>query len=93
MVFPFKEGDKTFIRLSKNGAAYWRKETNGGLDFCKKSLKAAINHLIEINHFNVGNVTMKQAIGIPIEIGPAPFRANLFLYFYEEEYMLSVIYV
>ena len=36
---------------------------------------------------------MKQAIGIPIEIGPAPFRANLFLYFYEEEYMLSVIYV
>ena len=34
---------------------------------------------------------MKQAIGIPVGIEPAPFLANLFLYYYEVEYMSSVI--
>ena len=36
-------------------------------------------------------MTMKQAMGIPVGIDPAPFWANLFLYSYEEEYMSSLI--
>ena len=34
---------------------------------------------------------MKQAIGIPMGIDPAPFWTNLFLYSYEAEYMSSLI--
>ena len=33
---------------------------------------------------------MKHAIGIPMEIDPAPFWTNLFLYSYAEEYMSSL---
>ena len=89
--FAFKWGDKTFIRLSHNSAAYWGKKTKGGLSFSKTLLKRAINHLIENCYFNVGNVAIKQAIGIPMGIDQAPFLENLFLYSYEEEYMSSLI--
>ena len=35
---------------------------------------------------------MKQMVGIPMGIDPAPFWANLFLYSYEEKYISSLIY-
>ena len=66
-------------------------KTKGGLRFSKTSLETAINHLIGNCYFNIGNVTMKQAIGIPMGIDPAPFWANLFLYSYKEDYMPSLI--
>ena len=34
---------------------------------------------------------MKQAIGITMGIGLVPFWANLFLYTYEKEVMLSLV--
>ena len=54
----------------------------GKLCFSKTSLKTAINHLIENCCFNIGKVTINQAIGIPLGIDPAPFWANIFLYPY-----------
>lgn len=36
-------------------------------------------------------LTIKQSIGIPMGIDPVPFLGSLFLYSYEEEYLLSVI--
>ena len=68
------------------------KKTKAGLDFRKSSLKIIINHLVENCYFNVGNLTMKQAFGIPMGIDPASFWANLFLYFDEEKYMSSLIF-
>ena len=35
----------------------------------------------------VGNSLLRQKIGIPLGIEPAPFLANIFLYTYENEYM------
>ena len=89
--FGFKGGDKTFIILSNNGVGKWVKKTKGRLGFSKSSLKRAVNHLIENCHFNVGNVKMKHTNGIPMGIDPAPFWANRFSYFYEEEYMSLII--
>ena len=42
-------------------------------------------HLIENCYFNVRNVTIKQAIGIPMEIDPEPFSANLFFIFIQRK--------
>ena len=50
-----------------------------------------MKHLIENCYFNVGPVIMRQAIGIPMGIDPAPFWANLFLYQYEHRYMDTLI--
>ena len=58
VAFACKGGNKGFIMLSNNGAAYWRKLTKGGLGFSKTLVKIAINHLIENCQFNVGNVTI-----------------------------------
>ena len=39
----------------------------------------------------IGNSLLRQKIVIPVEIDPAPFQANLFLYTYENEYMSELI--
>ena len=39
----------------------------------------------------VGNSLLRQKIGIPLGIEPAPFLANIFLYTYENEYMSELI--
>ena len=39
----------------------------------------------------VGNTPLRQKIGIPMGIDPAPVLANLFLYTYENEYMSEFI--
>ena len=50
-----------------------------------------VKHLIQNCYFSVGNVVMRQAIGIPMGIDPAPFWANLFLYQYENRFMTDLI--
>ena len=77
--------------MSKAGHASWGKKLKATIGFTKNSLKTAVRHLIENCFFTVGNVTLKQAIGIPMGIDPAPFWANLFLYFYENKFMTSLI--
>ena len=39
----------------------------------------------------VGNSLLRQKIGIPMGIDPAPFWANFFLYTYENEYISELI--
>ena len=34
---------------------------------------------------------MRQAIGIPMGIDPAPFWANLYLYTYEEDFITNLV--
>jgi len=89
----YRGGDKTYLCVSKNGRAYWGKKFKGSVGFTKASLKMAVKHLIENCYFTVGNCVLRQDIGIPMGIDPAPFWANLFLYTYEEEYMSKLVTV
>ena len=84
--FVFDGGDKTYIRLSSNGDAFWGKKMKNKVGFTKSGLKTAVKHLIQNSFFVVGNLKMRQAIGIPMGIDPAPFWAHLFLYTYEYDY-------
>ena len=43
--------------------------------------------MIENCYFSVGTIIMRQAIGIPMGIDPAPFWANLFLFYFEYKWM------
>ena len=54
--------------------------------------------MIELTDYLIDNCfigykgkVFKQCIGIPMGIDPAPFMANLFLFYYEHEYMLNLI--
>jgi hypothetical protein len=88
--FAFKGGDKNIISFNYNGSAYWGRKVKNKC-FSKQSLKTALAHLIQNCYFSVGNVVMRQRVGIPMGIDPAPFWANLFLYTYEHEYINNLI--
>ena len=89
--FTFNGGNSSYIRINKWYKASWGKKTKSSLGFTKTSLKVAVRHLIENCYFTVGNTVLRQAIGIPMGIDPAPFWANLFLYTFEVEYMSKII--
>ena len=59
--------------------------------FNKDSMKAAIKYLLDNSFFTVGNCLFRQVIGIPMGSDPAPFFANLFLYFYESKWVKTVM--
>ena len=90
--FAFKGRDETLIRLSNNGAEYRGKQIWGELGFSKTSVEKAIHYLIENCYFNVENMTVKPAIGMPTGNDPASFWENIILYSYEKEYMPSLIF-
>ena len=46
-----------------------------------------MHYLLFYCYFTVGPKIFCQIIGIPMGSGPAPFFANLFLYFYESKWM------
>jgi len=90
--FVYNAGSSRYIVISKYGRAYWSKSNPKTLvSFTRNSLKVAVKHLIQNCYFTVGNVVMRQAIGIPMGIDPAPFWANLFLYQFELRYMTNLI--
>ena len=88
--FAFKGGDRNNICFNGNGSAYWGRKVKKK-SFSKNSLKMAIKHLITNCYFTVGNVVLRQKIGIPMGIDPAPFWANLFLYTYEHDFINKTI--
>ena len=89
--FVFFKGERNCIRISKLRNAYWGNASPENTCFTKTSLRCAVKYLIENCYFSVGNIIMRQDIGIPMGIDPAPFWANLFLYSYEEEYVRNLI--
>ena len=89
--FVFEGGNKTHICISKNNVAYWRKKSKENVAFSKSTLKPPLENLIQNCYFMVGNLLLRQKIGIPMGIEPASFWANLFLYTYENEYTSELI--
>ena len=84
---------KIFIN---NGGARWCHNPNSKAN-CNKNLmdkdniKKSIAYLLDNCFFTVGKDIFKQVIGIPMGTDPAPFMANLFLYYYENKFMTELI--
>ena len=88
--FVFKSSTRNRIGFSKS-SVYWTSKGIHNRYFTKETLKEALRHLITKCYFTVGNLVFQQIIGIPMGIDPAPFWANLFLYFFEEKYIKLLI--
>ena len=73
----FSGRQKTFIKISGKGKTSWSKKVKGCIGFIHNLLKTAGKHLIEYCFL---------AVGISMGIDPAPFWANLFLHFYENQF-------
>lgn len=49
-----------------------------------------VDHLISQSFFTLGNLVFRQCIGIPMGIDPAPFWANLYLYYFESKFITKM---
>ena len=88
--FAFKGGTREFIKVYSS-TAYWTK-TSSKKDnlYTKEQIKESLRYLIDNSFFSVGSDLFKQVIGIPMGSDPAPFFANLFLYYYESKWLQSL---
>ena len=62
-------------------------EARGVPNLYKKDIKKVLEFIMNNAYFQVNNQVFQQVIGIPMGSDPAPFVANLFLYFYENKFL------
>ena len=58
--------------------------------YTAKAVKECLSFLTNNAYFRVGNTIFRQKVGIPIGSDPAPFFANLFLFYYESEWIKKI---
>ena len=86
--FAFKGKVREKISINLNGDANWvTNPRNGTFFFTKSSLIDGVKFLINNCFFSVGNKLLKQIIGIPMGLDPAPYFANDFLFSYESKWL------
>ena len=89
--FVFDGGTRNYLGFSQF-STFWIKKPSGKNCFSRFKLKTLVKHLITNTFFEVGNLLIRQGIGIPMGIDPAPFWANLYLYDYEYEFIKHLIH-
>jgi len=86
--FCFKGRTKESIRVDKHSNAYWSEKCNNkDKKYCKLDVINAIKFLLDNCFFTIGNKVLKQSIGLPMGGDPAPFWANLFLFYFEFKWL------
>ena len=88
--FCFQGGTHQQLSVSKSGARWVSNSYRSGLRFDRKAVKDAIKYLMSNCFFTLGNKIFQQVIGIPMGSDPAPFMANLFLYYYENKWIKNL---
>jgi len=84
------DGNRKYLTV-KGRTCFFTQTKHGNNSFTKNKIKMLLHHLISETFFTVGNLLFRQCIGIPMGIDPAPFWANLYLYHYENIFMMKLI--
>jgi hypothetical protein len=88
--FAFDGGTKNYLGYT-DSKIFWKKKPSRKKTISRAQLKSLVKHLITRTYFIVGNLIIRQSIGIPMGIDPAPFWANLYLYFYEHKFITELM--
>ena len=88
--FAFDGGTSKYLGFSEN-KVFWKRKPTRKQTISRFQLKALVKHLITRSYFIIGNLIIRQSIGIPMGIDPAPFWANLYLYHYEQEFITRLM--
>ena len=88
--FTFNSTDRLYLSVTPSGAHWVKGKGNIKKVYCKKRVKEVIKYLIDNCFFSIGNLLFRQTIGMPMGFDPAPFFANLFLFFYEVQWIKLV---
>ena len=85
--FSLDGGESKYITVNKYGACWVKNTKDNIICLDKQQKKYAVAYLLFNCCVTVGPKIFCQIIGIPMGSDPAPFFANLFLYFYESKWM------
>ena len=88
--FAFDGGTKNYLGYT-DSKVFWKKKPSRKKTISRSQLKSLVKHLITRTYFIVGNLVIRQSIGIPMGIDPAPFWANLYLHFYEHKFITNLM--
>ena len=88
--FCFEGGSHEFLSVNKWGAKWVVNPRSYEVVYNKAKIKLAIRYLMNNCYFNFGSKVFKQDIGIPMGSDPAPFFANLFLYYFENRWIRNL---
>ena len=86
-MYCFNGGNSNGVYLA-DGKAFWRSPKRGEFrTYTQKKVKEVLNYVMKNAYFQINNQVFQQIIGIPMGSDPAPFIANLSLYFYENKFL------
>ena len=88
--FAFKGGTRDYVTVYNSGAFWSRSKSKTGRSYSLQEIKSCLEFLINNSFFQVGSKIFHQVKGIPVVSDPAPFSANLFLFFYESRWLKSI---
>ena len=81
------EENINILQLINYGARWVNNIKDNVICLNKQQIKDAVTYLLLNCYFTVGPNIFCQITGIPMGSDPAPFFANLFVYFYESKWM------
>ena len=87
----FKVRGAKYLSVNRQGVAYWSIEPTPGFCFSFYKLIEILEYLIDNIYIIVGNRVFQQHIGIPMVTDCAPLLANLYLFYYEYNYMKTLM--
>ena len=87
-----RTGKKQFVAVQKFGVTWAVDKNRFKITTDKSSLKPANNFLLENCVFNFGDMSFCQVIGIPMVSDPAAFMVNIFLYYYDNKWLLETFW-
>ena len=90
----YKVRGAKYLRVNWQGIAHWskiRSTSNCCTYIDQNELMDLLQYLVDNIYVEVGNKVFRQTIGIPMGTDCAPMLANLFLFFYEYNYMKNLL--
>ena len=85
--------DKKFLRVTPTRAYFSDSDRKykGHIILTKEQVLKLLRYMIDNSFVSFKGKVYRQWIGIPMGIDPAPFMANLFLQFYENDYIKLLV--
>jgi hypothetical protein len=89
----FRGGCSQKITVTDKEAAWelQKRSRKKGTTYSKEQIHEMIDYIIDNSVFKVGDKVMRQKIGIPMGTDPAPYFANLYLFFYESKWIRKMM--
>ena len=83
----FKGGQNQYIRTNNWRASWTNTQSKDRNVYSKDMIRNMIELIVDGAFFSFGSQVYHQIVGIPMGIDPAPQMANLYLHFYEAQFM------